>query len=89
MECFLHIHNLHHTEQRGLAGLPCTYTLSVGHMHSHIHTYACPHTHMHGTARVHRQEGGGGVGVEITKERGQIPCYSLVMYDQYGRSILY
>lgn len=41
MECFLHIHNLHHTEQRGLAGLPCTYTLSAGHVHSHSHTHIC------------------------------------------------
>lgn len=43
MECFLHIHNLHHTEQRGLAGLPCTYTLSqLGTCtHTHTNTHTC------------------------------------------------
>lgn len=40
MECFLHIHNLHHTEQRGLAGLPCTYILTA-HALTRSHTYSC------------------------------------------------
>lgn len=45
MECFLHIHNLHHTEQQGLAGLPCTYTLSLPAICTHIYTLVCVHMH--------------------------------------------
>ena len=54
MECFLHIHNLHHTEQRGLAGLPCAYTLSVGHAHTHKYICVPVCVDMYRSARVHR-----------------------------------
>lgn len=46
MECFLHIHNLHHTEQWGLAGLPYTYMLPAGHVRSQIHCHTYTHVRL-------------------------------------------